>query len=267
MGRKQTGFDKETLENIGKHFASLVDYARDKENLTAKEVYQQIYGDDDISNKESKISQMKIGKSITAYDVMKIQAWKNLSLDWLLLGKGNPPPELQETQERGSSDEWAASNTVRGFLTSLMCLSLAKYTRNMKIETHGHDYFYHDIHISFSFVPFDISPDDDEDDKYYSLDPDGDQCDTVSYLVQGLRALSSSKLRLLEMPTNDHGAHKLKIDKYDEILDSIPQNQTLDNYRCEHEKNFVTLDRAEMYFPNDFLPIIRKHFVCLPEKY
>ncbi len=96
MGRKQTGFDKDTLDTIGKHFAALVDYAKEKEGLTASAIYKQIYDDDEISNKEDKISKMKRGESITAHDVMKIQAWKNISLDWLILGKGNPPPELQK---------------------------------------------------------------------------------------------------------------------------------------------------------------------------
>ncbi len=242
MGKKQKGFSKETLSTIAKNFALLVDHAKDNEGLPAAKVYDQIYGDEYCSNKEDKISKMKHGKTITPHDVMKIQAWKNLSLDWLVLGKGDPPPELQE-KGKNNSDEKVPSDTVCGFLISLMYLSLSRYVRDFRIKmTQRRDpdeweCCYHDVEISFSLIPFRGEGhyyDYDDDSHYYSSDYY--ECDTALYLDHGLRRLSSSKYKLLELPNDDPTMFDAKIKKYAEILDRIPPNQLLSDYTCTQKK-------------------------------
>lgn len=192
-----------------------------------------------------------------------------VSLDWLVFGEKEEHAGKATAGNLQNKEEAPPppANTVCGLLTSLMYLSLAKYTRNMKIEAHGHGFFYHDINISFSFVPLDtdrLVPEEDSDGYTFEKD----QCDTVSYLVQGLRALSCPTFRLLEMPTNDSTMLEAKIRKYNEILHSIPQNQTLLNYECERHKHFVPLwQNSEDFFPNNFLPIKKENRIFLPEKY
>lgn len=220
QSRKGTGFDKETQSIIGKHFAALVDHAKEKEGLTALAVYIQIYGDDNNQYKENKISSMKNGTGITAYDVMKIQAWKNLSLDWLMLGKGDPPPELQGKKEN-TDDDLEPGNTVRGFLSSLMCLSLAQYVYDLNLKIKTQDYFHHKFNISFSIEPINDFPDDDCPPHYW-------QNDSVSYLVQGLRTLAS--YNLFSTHCDNRGLFKLKGNKYTEILRAIPPQRYLLDY-------------------------------------
>lgn len=246
MGKKQKGFSKETLSTIAKNFALLVDHAKDNEGLPAAKVYDQIYGDEYCSNKEDKISKMKHGKTITPHDVMKIQAWKNLSLDWLVLGKGNPPPELQENGKNNSGEN-APSDTVRGFLTSLMFLSLSRYVCDFRIKTNEREdpddleRYYHDVEISFSLIPFrgkGLCYNYDDDSHYYNSYHH--ECDTALYLDHGLRRLSSSKYRLLELPNDDPTMFDVKIKKYNEILDCIPPKQLLSDYTCTQEDSTCT---------------------------
>ena len=235
--KSQKVLDEETRFMIGKSFAALVDHAKEKDGFGASAVYIQIYGDDENRYKENKISSMKKGDSITLYDVMKIQAWKNLSLDWLMLGKGDPPLELQEKKKekkKHDSNENATSDTVRGFISSLMLLSLVQYVRDFEIKLSqkwDSDYWEYFINISFTLVPFNGSGyyfDYDNNRRYYNSNYH--ECDSASSLVYGLCALSDPNCKLLELPNNEPILLNAKIEKYKEILDFIPPFYGLNDY-------------------------------------
>ena len=91
---KMTGIDPETFDRIKKNISRLLTSSLGDDNakkgLTNVEIYNQIYGDrDDIQDpsKANKIAALRRGDGISLNDIIKIAAWKGLSLDWLILGK------------------------------------------------------------------------------------------------------------------------------------------------------------------------------------
>ncbi len=229
---KMTGLDSETLDRIKKNimhlFPSPPKGDTSEKGPTNLEIYNQIYGDTGISeaSKKNKISDLRSGKGISLNDIIKIAAWKGISLDWLILGKeptAQTPPAPQESQTMAErlqeiaekTEKEFPSNTVRGLLRGLMYLSFAKYIEDMKIEAHGHNYAYHNVNISFSIKPL------ERDGKLW-------QCDTVTYLTTGLRELS--KFGLLDLPTKTPDDRALKAAAFKRILNAIPHNSYLTEY-------------------------------------
>ena len=91
---KMTGIDPETFDRIKKNISRLLTSSLGDDNAkkgpTNVEIYNQIYGDrDDIQDpsKANKIAALRRGDGISLNDIIKIAAWKGLSLDWLILGK------------------------------------------------------------------------------------------------------------------------------------------------------------------------------------
>ena len=116
-----------------KNFTALVNKARER-GFTAAEAYDQIYGiSGGRKNRATKTGKMVALKDgdVSISDVMKIRAWKDLSLDWLLLGKGELPPELQTGPGAEITYEpkmWALAQWDRG----------AKKKRNDKLTRLEH---------------------------------------------------------------------------------------------------------------------------------
>lgn len=103
--RTLKGLEPETLDRIKKNimhlFPSPPKGDASEKGPTNLEIYNQIYGDTVISeaSKKNKISDLRSGKGISLNDIIKIAAWKGLSLDWLILGKeptAQTPPAPQE---------------------------------------------------------------------------------------------------------------------------------------------------------------------------
>ena len=198
---------------------------RDKRNCTNNEQFSQlIYGD----KSHSKTIDKWIGKnslSIPSIDSLaQIAHSTGVSLDWLVFGKGKPPAQdeveeedeehYNEDNEEDDEGDLEPGNTIRGFIGSLMHLSNWKYVRDFKIEAHSHDYFYHDINISFSIRPF-----PNRHLKYGITD-------TVACFVQGLRSLADPDF--LDLPCTEAGIDE-KLDHYAKILESMPLYQDLHN--------------------------------------
>lgn len=210
------------------------------DGLTNVEIYNKIYGNKDIddASKKNKISALRRGEiSKNMDELICIAHAMNVSLDWLVFGEGDPPPELQEKEESASDkkerptqheenkvdnneeETIPTEDTVDGLLWALVNLSLCDYVRDFKIEAHGHDFFYHDVKISFSIYP---------DDDY--------QSDTVSYLIDALQRFSDSQS--LSLPNNDDYNYYEKLAKSGEIVRRIPPNQWLNDRASELEWTF-----------------------------
>lgn len=236
MGKTQA-LSEEQARIFGKNFTALVDYAKKKNGHTAAKIYDQIYGDGNPYGND-KITKLKQGKTVTFQDVMKIQAWKDLSLDWLLLGKGDPPPELQEDLGEGkSTDSEAEPDTVHGFLLSLMYLSTCRYIYDFRVFIRTDHFVSHQVKIFFSIPSF------------HDPAPEYDQCDTVSYLTYGLQNLSVLNRTLFRLTNRDITNVQAKMTKYLEILETIPSGQRLSDYKKEMEW------RIEEDYANCFDPI------------
>ncbi len=220
MGDNEKEFDIGKIRgSIGERVKTLLSPDR-CEGLTNVDIYNKIYGNTGTGepSKKNKISALRRGEvSTDMEELIRIAHAMDVSLDWLMLGKGDPPPELQGERET-ADDNLEPGNTVRGFLSSLMCLSLAQYVFDLNFKMKTTNYFQHEFNISFSIK----SMADDESQDYW-------QCDTVSYLTEGLRNLAGYNLFCIHV--DDDGLFKLKGNKYSEMLRSIPQQRYLLDYR------------------------------------
>ena len=221
---------------------------RDKCGCTNNEQFSIFLFGDKSSAKT--IDSWTLGKEITIpglASLVTISCKTGASLDWLVFGKGNLPPELQKRQgkenkpysetelerEEKTDNETEPGNTVQGFLAGLSSLSLRDYVQNFKIDVHGHDYFYHDVKISFSISPLQKPL----DQKSHDYQPLSYQCDTVSYLINGLRDLSNPLL--LSLPINDEILLSARKAKYKQILNAIPLGQKFSNREKKLESFFA----------------------------
>ncbi len=102
---KMTGIEPETFDRIKKNISNLLPSSPTDDGTekgpTNVELYNQIYGNRDITDsaKGNKISALRRGDGISLNDIIKIAAWKGLSLDWFILGKEQTtetPPTVQE---------------------------------------------------------------------------------------------------------------------------------------------------------------------------
>ncbi len=266
MGDNEKEFDIGKIRgSIGERVKTLLSPDR-CEGLTNVDIYNKIYGNTGTGepSKKNKISALRRGEvSTDMEELIRIAHAMDVSLDWLMLGKGDPPPELQGnlTPKTTSSDETTPADTARGFLTSLMCLSLARYVHDFKIDYSCENYYHHKINISFKFEPFESAEPyyDCDDDCYY---PDYYQCDTVSYLTLGFRCLSNPKYHLLDLPNDDKAYFDVKTGKYNEILDFIPSDKELSDY-----KRKCTCCAGFGYIPDNFLPLKKGSILYIPKSY